>query len=260
MRPMLNVAIRIVRQIGDIVLQYYEIQKKYLNHTENYNFIIIKMLRLINKITIKSLNDIYSKNIIVSNKKELLILKYKKTTWIINPLDGIVNFIKKLPHFAISIAICIHGKTEVSLVYDPLRNDLFTAIRGQNTQLNGYKIRCTKFSHKKDNNFLLGLNPDYIFYSKNNINFINILHQYLVSLRVSGSIALDLAYVSSNKINCYINNNITDFYYFIAGELLIKESGGLLTDFIGHYNYKYSKNILVAHSHILQLLLSQKSN
>lgn len=61
--------------------------------------------------------------------------------WVIDPLDGTTNFIKRLPHFAVSIAVRIKGRTEVAVVYDPMRNELFTATRGQGAQLNGYRLR-----------------------------------------------------------------------------------------------------------------------
>ncbi|WP_275429624.1 inositol monophosphatase family protein, partial [Enterobacter hormaechei] len=61
--------------------------------------------------------------------------------WVIDPLDGTTNFIKRLPHFSVSIAVRIKGRTEVAVVYDPMRNELFSAVRGQGAQLNGYRLR-----------------------------------------------------------------------------------------------------------------------
>ena len=63
--------------------------------------------------------------------------------WVIDPLDGTTNFVKRLPHFSVSIAVRIKGRTEVAVVYDPMRNELFTATRGQGAQLNGYRLRCS---------------------------------------------------------------------------------------------------------------------
>ncbi|QJC31655.1 inositol monophosphatase [Enterobacteriaceae endosymbiont of Donacia tomentosa] len=257
MSPMLNIATRIIRQIGDIIIKNYETTK--INYNNNYkdniNIFIKKINKNLNKIIIKLFYDIYSENIIILNKKEIFVLKYKKTVWIINPLDGIVNFIKKLPHFSISIAICIKNKTEIALIYDPLRNDLFTAIRGQNAQLNNYKLRCNTYNEK---NLLFSLNTNFLFFQKKNL--LDFFIKNKIFPRISGSISLDLAYLASNKIDCYINNNVENFYYLLAGELIIKESGGLMTDFYGNCYYKKSSNILAGNPNILKLVISKIKN
>ncbi|QJC29957.1 inositol monophosphatase [Enterobacteriaceae endosymbiont of Plateumaris sericea] len=258
MRPMLNVAIRIIRLIGDIIIKNYEIQTiNIFNKKINISIFIEKINQNIKNIIFQNFLNIYSTKIIILNKKGILIFKYKKTQWIINPLDGIINFIKKLPHFAVSIAICIKGKTEISLIYDPLKNDLFTAIRGQDAQLNGYRLRCNNYLNNK--NLLFAINENFILDNNININLIKLFIKNLINFRISGSLSLDLAYLASNKINCYIGNNI-NFDKFIAGELLIKESGGLITDLIGNYNYKYSKNILAGNSTIIKFVISQIQN
>ncbi|QJC32481.1 inositol monophosphatase family protein [Enterobacteriaceae endosymbiont of Donacia dentata] len=260
MRPMLNIAIRIIRNIGNIIIKNYEIQNINLNYDEyNTNLFIKKINKYLNNMITKVIYNTYAKNVTFLYKKNFFIFKYDKTVWIINPLDGIMNFLKKLPHFSISIAICIKGKTEISLIYDPLRNDLFTAIRGQNAQLNGYKLRCDKYFQKK--NLLFALNTNYIFLKKKkNVNLINLFIENSISLRISGSISLDLAYLAANKIDCYLNNDVEDFNYLLAGELIIKESGGLITDFLGNCNYKNSTNILAGNTDIIKLVISKINN
>ncbi|QJC28179.1 inositol monophosphatase family protein [Enterobacteriaceae endosymbiont of Plateumaris braccata] len=255
MRPMLNIAIRIIREIGNIIIKNYEIQTtNILNKKINIDIFIEKINKSIKNIILQKFSDIYSKKIIIFNKKGIFIIQYKKTKWIINPLDGIINFINKLPHFATSIAICIKGKTEISLIYDPLKNDLFTAIRGQDAQLNGYRLRINHYLNSK---MLLALNKNFISENNININLIKLFINNLISFRISGSLSLDLAYLAANRINCYISNNITNFDKFIAGELIIKESGGLITDFLGNCNYKYSKNILAGNSTIIKFIISE---
>ncbi|QJC29073.1 inositol monophosphatase family protein [Enterobacteriaceae endosymbiont of Plateumaris rustica] len=248
MRPMLNIAIRIIRQIGDFILKNYEIQTT--------NIFNEKMNKNIKNIILQKITNIYSKKIIIVDKRGIFIFKYKKTKWIINPLDGIINFINKLPHFSISIAICIKDKTEISLIYDPLKNDLFTAIRGQYAQLNGYRLRFNN-NYLNNQNILFALNENFIFKKNININLIKLFMNNLISFRISGSLSLDLAYLAANRINGYISNNMTNFDKFIAGELIIKESGGLITDFSGNCNYKYSQNILVGNSTIIKFFISQ---
>ncbi|QJC28631.1 inositol monophosphatase [Enterobacteriaceae endosymbiont of Plateumaris consimilis] len=255
MRPMLNIAIRIIREIGNIIIKNYEIQTtKIFNKKINIDVFMQKINKSIKNIILQKFYDIYSKKIIIVNKQGIFIIQYKKTKWIINPLDGIINFINKLPHFATSIAICTKDKTEISLIYDPLKNDLFTAIRGQDAQLNGYRLRINDYLN---GNILFALNKNLTFKKNININLIKLFIDNLLYFRISGSLSLDLAYLAANRINCYISNNITNFDKFVAGELIIKESGGLITDFIGNCNYKYSQNILVGNSTTIKFVISE---
>ncbi|QJC35290.1 inositol monophosphatase [Enterobacteriaceae endosymbiont of Donacia proxima] len=256
MQPMLNIAIRIIRNIGNIIIKNYETHNINIHHN-NYdaNIFIKKIYKNLNNMITKIFYSIYTQNIIIICKENFLIFNCKKTVWIINPLDGIMNFLKKIPHFSISIAICIKDKTIISLIYDPLRNDLFTAIRGRNAQLNGYKLRCNNYIKQK--NLLFALNNSYFFSNKTNINLIYLFKKNLISLRISGCISLDLAYLAANRIDCYINNNVKNFYYLLAGELVVKEAGGLITDFINNYNYRNSSNILVTNSSIRKLVISK---
>ncbi|QJC36100.1 inositol monophosphatase [Enterobacteriaceae endosymbiont of Donacia cincticornis] len=257
MQPILNIAIRIIRNIGNIIVKNYEIHNINIHYNNNYdaNIFIKKIHKNLNNMITRIFSNIYAQNIIIIYKKNFLVFNYKKTIWIINPLDGIINYFKKLPHFSISIAICIKKKTIISLIYDPIKNDLFTAIRGQNAQLNGYKLRCN--NDIKQKNLLFALNNNYFFSNKQNINLNYFFKNNLLSLRISGCISLDLAYLAANKIDCYINNDLKNFYYLLAGELIIKEAGGLITDFIGNYNYKNSSNILVTNSSIRKLIMSK---
>ncbi|QJC33697.1 inositol monophosphatase [Enterobacteriaceae endosymbiont of Donacia provostii] len=255
MQPMLNIAIRIIRNVGNTIIKQYEINNinSYCHNNYDANIFIKKINKNLNNMITKIFYNIYAYNIIITHKKNFLIFNYKKTIWIINPLDGIMNFFKKIPHFSISIAICTKEKTMISLIYDPLKNDLFTAIRGQNAQLNGYKLRCHNYIKQK--NLLFSLNNNFFFSKKQNLNLKFLYKNNLISIRISGCISLDLAYLAANKIDCYINNDLKNFYYLLSGELIVKEAGGLITDFIGNYDYKNSSNILATNSSIRKLII-----
>lgn len=90
---------------------------------------------------IETIRKSYPKHTIISEECGELLGEDHEIQWVIDPLDGTTNFVKRLPHFAVSIAVRIKGRTEVAVVYDPMRNELYTATRGQGAQLNGYRLR-----------------------------------------------------------------------------------------------------------------------
>ncbi len=89
---------------------------------------------------IDTIRKSYPQHTIITEESGELESTNQDVQWVINPLDGTTNFIKRLPHFAVSIAVRIKGRTEVAVVYNPMRNELFTATRGQGAQLNGYRL------------------------------------------------------------------------------------------------------------------------
>jgi myo-inositol-1(or 4)-monophosphatase len=113
--------------------------------------------------------------------------------WVIDPLDGTTNFVKRLPHFSVSIAVRIKGRTEVAVVYDPMRNELFTATRGQGAQLNGYRLRAAThaiwtapFWRPASRSKRTARDPY--------MNILGKLFTECADFRRTGSAALDLAY------------------------------------------------------------------
>ncbi len=92
-------------------------------------------------VIIDTIRKSYPQHTIITEESGELEGTDQDVQWVIDPLDGTTNFIKRLPHFAVSIAVRIKGRTEVAVVYDPMRNELFTATRGQGAQLNGYRLR-----------------------------------------------------------------------------------------------------------------------
>ncbi|QCI15960.1 inositol monophosphatase family protein [Buchnera aphidicola] len=235
MHPMLNIAIRAVRKGGNAIVQNYDTQK-FINEDTEKNKIFIKNImyktyRIITEIIYKS----YPNHLIL-NKNENFLLKINKknTIWIINELDGKNNFIKHFPHFCISIAVIVKGKIEISVIYDPIRNDLFTAVKGQGSQLNGYRTRCSNINTLNHTTVAINL-PNYI--NDQSLSYFEIYKKLTscgISFRCTGSILLDLAYTAAGRIDCLFNFNLKQ-NNFIAGKLQVQEAGCLISNFTGGY-------------------------
>jgi myo-inositol-1(or 4)-monophosphatase len=148
-------------------------------------------------------------------------LNDKDDFWIIDPLDGTTNFIYGIPHFAISIAFMSKGKLEYGLIYDPIKDELFTAVRGSGARLNQRRISVSP--RKSLEGALIGAGSRVETQA---------LHGRVGSMRRSGSAALDLAYVAAGRYDGFVDANLKT-WDVAAGHLLIAEAGGQIKDFSG---------------------------
>ncbi|WP_343377794.1 inositol monophosphatase family protein [Buchnera aphidicola (Formosaphis micheliae)] len=256
MHPVLNIAVRAARQAGNTIIQNYD--GKIYSSVENYNGkenIINTIQYTIYKKMINIIHKAYP-NHFVYTIHDNFQLNTNKIYWIINTLDGIINFKKKIPHFCLSIAVIIKNKIETSLIYDPLKNELFSSIRGKGAQLNGYRMRCSEVNVLK--NSMIGINiPTNNKFDK--INYFKII-EFLLSNNInyisSGSSVLNLAYLASGRLDglfdlCIEQNN------FFSGALQIRESGGIISELTGNcYNNLHSKSVIIGNSKLLRIIVS----
>lgn len=156
-------------------------------------------------------------------------LPAKGNCWLVNPLDGLVNFAHGIPYFAVSVAIYENGKITGAAVYNPALDSLYFAEKGKGAFKEGYRNHeRLRVSARKD--LSEALMSTLVSYDKSAEEYDNIQKKIVAAcdnLRISGSCALDLAYVAAGKLDAHIskNNNLADF---AAGLLLIKEAGGYI--------------------------------
>lgn len=175
--------------------------------------------------------------------------------WIIDPLDGTRNFIHGFPHFAISIAVTYKNKIEHGVIYDPVRQELFSASRGKGAKLNECRIRVSPRKHLEE--CLLGTGFAYRYTNRENTVPGKILSSILPicgDIRRAGAATLDLAYVACGRLDGFweIGLHIWDI---AAGILLIKEAGGIICDPYGGEDYLKTGNIVAANPAIMRQFL-----
>ncbi len=163
--------------------------------------------------------------------------------WIVDPLDGTTNFLQGIPHFSISIALKIGDTLEHGLVYDPLREELFTASKGGGAYLNDRRLRCGSRKHLEG--ALVG--TGFPFRRKAQLGAylksFEAVFEKASDVRRMGSAALDLAYVAADRLEAFWEIDLAA-WDMAAGALLIQEAGGVCTDFGGRSNYLESGNII----------------
>lgn len=175
--------------------------------------------------------------------------------WVIDPIDGTRNFIHGFPHFAISIAVFYKGRVEHGVIYDPNRDELFTATRGKGAQLNNHKIRVSNCKRLED--ALLGTGFAYRHTDKNMPLPPEILRSMLPScgdVRRAGAATLDLAYVACGRLDGFWEQGLK-IWDMAAGALLVKEAGGIVCDIDGSENHLKSGNIVAANPAVIKTML-----
>lgn len=155
--------------------------------------------------------------------------------WIIDPLDGTLNFVNAVPHFCISIAVQHKGITQHGVIYDPVRDELFSASRGRGAMMNQRRIRVN-IKHSLDKSFLAvghayraKRNGEIVSYAKNHFESLLAVTEAGAQYRRTGSAALDLAYVAAGRFDGYFELGLKS-WDIAAGELLVKEAGGTMVD------------------------------
>jgi myo-inositol-1(or 4)-monophosphatase len=168
-----------------------------------------------------------------------------ENVWIIDPLDGTTNFLHGFPQYCVSIALAQRGQVTQGVVYDPVRNDLFTATRGRGAFLNDRRIRVSRRQHLRD--CLIGTGFPFRdgSYLDTYLRMMKTMIEQTAGLRRPGAAALDLAYVAAGFYDGFweVGLNAWDV---AAGSLLIQEAGGLIGDLAGDGDFLHGGQVIAA--------------
>ena len=170
--------------------------------------------------------------------------------WIIDPIDGTANFLHGIPHFAISIGLEHDNQIICGIIYDPIKDEMFVAEKGNGSYLNNQRLRVSSRSRLKDCIIFTG-GPkkeakDRELTFKEYDNFSS---KVLIPIRKLGSASLDMAYVAAGRCDGFWQRNL-NYWDIAAGIILIKEAGGFVTDFHGENEYIKNKTLLATNSKI----------
>ncbi len=164
--------------------------------------------------------------------------------WIIDPLDGTTNYVHGFPVFSVSIAVALRGVLEHGVVYDPLRQEIFTASRGRGAQLDGRRIRVSKRTSLQQ--ALIATGFPYRANLAHIDRYLGMLKAVMLEasgVRRPGSAALDLCYVAAGRVDAFFEIGLSK-WDIAAGALIIREAGGRVSDFHGGDGYLDSGNVV----------------
>jgi len=257
MHPMLNTAVKAARR-GAAIINRASFDLDRVKVTEkNPNDFVTEVDEAAEQAIIEVLKTAYPDHAILAEESGASANLHddNENVWIIDPLDGTTNFIHGFPQYCVSIALQQRGQITQAVVYDPTRNDLFTATKGGGAYLNEKRIRVTK--RDKINDALIG--TGFPFRATDDIDqylkMFKIMSQSCAGLRRPGSAALDLAYVACGRLDGFFEKGLKP-WDLAAGSLLITESGGIVGTFEGESDYLYKGDILAGTPKVFAQMVS----
>jgi len=252
--PIVNIATDAVRKAGTHILrsldrlEYVEVEEK------QHNDFVSEVDKKAELIIIDTIKKAYPEHAILA--EESGSTEGDEHLWIIDPIDGTTNFLHDFSHFCISIAFQVKGKLEHGVIYDPIRNELFTASRGKGALLNSRKLRVS--ARKSLHGSLIG--TGFPFRQQTDLDLylqtFKAIATDVADIRRAGSAALDLAYVAAGRLDGFWEFGLSK-WDIAAGILLVKEAGGMLSDLVGGENYYETGNVLAANPKILKVMLQK---
>lgn len=249
---MTNIAVKAARNAGNLIMRYVDRVETLNIDVKSANDFVTEVDILAEQEIIKTIQKAYPHHSFMG--EESGITKGDDYVWIIDPLDGTTNFIHQFPHFAVSIALMYQDKLMHGVVYDPSRQELFTATRGGGAQLNGKRIRVSKTNGFKDALIGTGFPFRMQEHLPAYLEMFKVVHNATAGIRRAGSAALDLAYVAAGRMDAFWEICLKP-WDIAAGALLVEEAGGIVSDLAGGQDYLNTGNIITGGSKTHRALL-----
>jgi myo-inositol-1(or 4)-monophosphatase len=226
---MLSFAIQTARDAGSILLEKFG-RKITISKKGDINLVTEADLAA-EALIVERIKSYYPKHAILAEESGITEVAGAEYKWIIDPLDGTTNYAHGYPCFAVNIALEHNGEIVIGVTYDPTRDEIFAAELGQGATLNGRKMQVSETDNLKDALLVTGF--PYNFAEKK--DFADHMTRFLLNargVRRDGSAALDLAYTACGRFDGFFEEGLNP-WDMAAGVLLIKEAGGVITDYHG---------------------------
>ena len=256
MQALLNTAVKAAHAAGDIVMRYSRRVHQLDVRSKARNEFVSQVDIMAEDVIVETIRERYPEHAILGEEGGQQ--GEHDTVWIIDPLDGTTNYLHGMPMFAVSIGVQVKGRMEAGVVYDPSRQELFTAVRGSGAQLDDRKLRMDR--KKELDGALIGTGFPY----RENDRWMDAyLDQFRAVMQVAsdcrrpGSAALDLCYVAAGRLDGFWEFGLQP-WDFAAGALIVREAGGIVSSLTDDGDYMETGNLIAGplklHSELEQLL------
>jgi myo-inositol-1(or 4)-monophosphatase len=252
MHPMLNIGVRAARRAGDLIVRHINQLDAIKVDSKGRNDFVSEVDRMAEQDIIRTVQRSYPDHAFLA--EESGASGDAEYVWIIDPLDGTTNFLHGFPVFCVSIAVMHRGRLEHGVIYDPLRQELFTTSRGAGATVDGRKMRVsdTRLMEKS----LIGTGYPYRQDPAGLDAYMGMLKDTMLAsagVRRPGAAALDLAYVAAGRLDGFWETGLK-IWDVAAGALMIQECGGIITDLAGGEGWQQSGNVLAGNPKIHEAL------
>ena len=231
-------AIGIAREAGALLLPYYRrrVKVEYKGEVD----IVTEADRASERLILDKLRDYFPDHAVMAEESGGHA-GHSVYRWYIDPLDGTTNFAHSFPMFCVSMGLERDGEMILGVIFDPLREELFSAEKGSGAKLNDQRIHVSSVSHLEESLVATGF-PSNKRHKSINIHFYHQISMRSHGVRRAGSAALDLAYVAAGRLDCFWEFNLNP-WDMAAGRLIIQEAGGCVTDMKGQPHLLNSASI-----------------
>jgi len=254
MHPMLNTAVKAARRAGSIINRA-ALEGALEVRAKNRNDFVTQVDRAAEQAILDVIRRAYPDHGFLAEESGPRAGARPEYRWVIDPLDGTTNYIHSFPQYCVSIALEHKGVITQAVVYDPGRNELFTASRGRGAFLDDRRIRASKCAHLKDALVGTGFPFKELDRLERYLGQLRTLMGACAGVRRAGAAALDLAYVAAGRLDAFWEMGLAP-WDMAAGALLIQEAGGLTSDLDGTANFLASGDIVAATPKVLPELLN----
>ncbi|HSN39102.1 MAG TPA: inositol monophosphatase family protein [Burkholderiales bacterium] len=252
MHPMLNIAVKAARRAGSLINRAARNLDIVVAREKAANDYVSEVDHEAEQAIIRTLLEAYPDHSILA--EESGASGKSEYQWIIDPLDGTTNFLHGFPQYAVSIALAHKGLITQAVIYDPGRNDLFTATRGRGAYLNETRIRVSKRAQLRTGLVGTGFPFRQFEHVDAYLGMFRDMIGNTAGVRRPGAAALDLAYVAAGRLDGFWELGLSP-WDIAAGSLLVTEAGGLIGDLEGNENYMGSGNVVAGNPKVFVEML-----
>ena len=246
MHPTLTIAVKAARRAGNVISRGARDLDRLTVTAKGPKDFVSEIDRAAERAIVDTLLDAYPDHAILAEEGTAKGDNADaENIWIIDPLDGTTNFLHGFPQYCVSIALAQKGLVTQAVIYDPVRNDLFTATRGRGAYLNDHRMRVSKRDHLRD--CLVGTGFPFRdgSYLDTYLKMMKTMIESTAGLRRPGAAALDLAYVAAGFYDGFWEVGL-DPWDVAAGSLLVQEAGGLIGDLSGEGDFLHGGQVIAA--------------
>jgi myo-inositol-1(or 4)-monophosphatase len=256
MNPMLTIAVKAARRAATVINRGAQDLGAVKVRSKTYNDFVTEIDQAAEAAILSTLQDAYPDHGFLGEETGNTgnVDTNAEYQWVIDPLDGTTNFIHGFPQYCISIALKKRGQLDQAVIYDPNRNDLFTASKGGGAFLNERRIRVSNRSKLQEALIGTGFPFRDFKHLDTHMAMMKDMIKKTTGIRRPGSAALDLAYVAAGWLDGFWEINLSQ-WDIAAGALLVSEAGGLVGNFEGNEGYLASGNILAANPKVFSQML-----
>jgi myo-inositol-1(or 4)-monophosphatase len=253
MHPMLSIAVKAAREAGRIINRGAQDVNALTVTSKNYNDFVSEVDRSAEQAIIDTLKYAYPDHGFLGEESGHSNSE-AENIWIIDPLDGTTNFLHNFPVYCVSIALQQKGVLTQAVIFDPIKNDLFTATKGRGAFLNDKRIRVANRSKLQASLIATGFPFRDFTHLDTYMNMLKDMIKNTAGIRRPGSAALDLAYVAAGYTDGFFELNLSS-WDIAAGGLLVQEAGGIVGDFEGNESWLSTGNIVAGNAKVFAQML-----